>query len=216
MDTGRPGPSPGHGVAYEGQTSHHQCVQSLDATGPLAILSAKCVGMRRCQNHGPMEGLCAAAVAPQSLGELCGKGMARFLSLSGRPCRTLSQADPGRDWSGTTSTLLNPGLCRGPVPQAWPFCPFLGSVVCPCLRLRVGGRQGRQRQKAKASRQGGHGDSPRSREKARGGGEACGIQGASDNGQGQGSIQGPGPRFSHMPRGLCDAWPSPMLCANEY
>lgn len=68
-------------------------------------------------------------------------------SASQATCRTLSQADPGRDWAACSHLhSQDPGLCRGPVPQAWPFCPFLGSVICPCLRLRVGGRQGRQKQ----------------------------------------------------------------------
>ena len=68
-------------------------------------------------------------------------------SASQVSCRTLSQADPARDWAACSHLRSrDPGLCRGPLPQAWPFCPFLGSVICPCLRLRDGGRQGRQRQ----------------------------------------------------------------------
>lgn len=74
VDTGRPGPAPGVGGPV-GQTSHHQCVQSLEAVGPLAVpLCEACRGPGGVRVVGP-HAVCTAAmaVAPWSPDELCWK-----------------------------------------------------------------------------------------------------------------------------------------------
>lgn len=74
VDTGRPGPALGVG-GPGGQTSHHQCVQSLEAMGPLAVpLCEACQGPGGVRVVGPW-GVCTAAMAmaPWSPAELCGK-----------------------------------------------------------------------------------------------------------------------------------------------
>lgn len=194
VDTGRPGLALGMGWPTRADQPSPVCAEpGCHRTAGHASLRGNMLGTRRCQNHGPMEGLCSGCGPLRAWVSSAGRDE-HFLSLSRPPAGRYHRLT----WQGLVSLfpppLTRPRSLQRPCSPGLAFLSLLGSVVCPCLRLRVGGRQGRQRQAEgkKASRQGGHGDSPRSQKERRHGvvGKPAGSKGIRQRAEGREASRG--------------------------